>query len=198
MIKSLSDVIIKLLTKTSYISKKASLCCVRIIKKCPELIETIAEKLPNLLKEQRNHAVILTNVSMIQEIIIQDPKYIKLFRKSVPILVRILKGLLTSSYGLEHDVHGVSDPFLQVKILRLLRYLGYKSPKVSEAIGDILQQVASTTESSKNAGHAVLYECVTTILGVESDSTLRGNKINNKQRWQSVFWESFFKITTII
>lgn len=37
----------------------------------------------------------------------------------VPNLVRILKNLLMSGYSPEHDVTGISDPFLQVESSRL-------------------------------------------------------------------------------
>lgn len=46
-----------------------------------------------------------------------------------------------SGYSPEHDVCGVSDPFLQVKILRLLRMLGRNDSESSEAMNDILAQV---------------------------------------------------------
>lgn len=36
------------------------------------------------------------------------------FHKAVPELVQIMKGLVTSSYSPEHNVAGISDPFLQV------------------------------------------------------------------------------------
>lgn len=59
----------------------------------------------------------------------------------VPTLVKLLKNLVMAGYSPEHDVCGVSDPFLQVKILRLLRILGRNDPESSEIMTDILAQV---------------------------------------------------------
>jgi hypothetical protein len=59
----------------------------------------------------------------------------------VPNLVRILKNLILSGYSPDHDVSGISDPFLQVRILRLLRVLGKNDAESSEAMNDILAQV---------------------------------------------------------
>lgn len=59
----------------------------------------------------------------------------------MPNLVRILKNLILSGYSPDHDVSGISDPFLQVKILRLLRVLGANDMEASEAMNDILAQV---------------------------------------------------------
>ncbi|XP_052864578.1 AP-1 complex subunit gamma-like 2 [Anopheles cruzii] len=96
----------------------------------------------------------------------------------VPNLVRILKNLILAGYSPEHDVSGVSDPFLQVKILRLLRILGHNDPDASEAMNDILAQVATNTETSKNVGNTILYETVLSIMDIKSEGGLRVLAVN--------------------
>jgi AP-1 complex subunit gamma-1 len=59
----------------------------------------------------------------------------------VPTLVRILKNLVMSGYAPEYDVQGITDPFLQTKILHLLRILGQDNVEASDAMNDILAQV---------------------------------------------------------
>lgn len=63
------------------------------------------------------------------------------FRPLVSQLVRHLKTLTAVGSSPEHDVSSINDPFLQVKLLRLLRYLGRESQETSDAINDVLTQV---------------------------------------------------------
>ncbi len=48
----------------------------------------------------------------------------------------------------------------EVQILTLLQLLGANNLKASKEMNNVVAQVATTTKTSKNAGNAILYECV--------------------------------------
>lgn len=170
-------------TSNPYIRRKAALCAMRICRKVPDLQEHFIEKATHLLAD-RNHGVLLCGLTLVTSLCEADDEeegeedVVEQFRQFVPALVRTLKGLASSGYAPEHDVTGITDPFLQVKLLRLLRVLARGDAETSEKINDILAQVATNTESSKNVGNSILYEAVRTILDIEADSGLRVLGVN--------------------
>ncbi|KZS94449.1 Adaptor protein complex AP-1 gamma subunit [Sistotremastrum niveocremeum HHB9708] len=195
MSRDLSHEIEKLIgSSNTYIRKKAALCALRIIKKVPDLIDNFVSKSKNLLTD-RNHGVLLAGITLVIEICESSEAHLEEYRdvslrravsnsifeqviQIVPLLIRNLKALITTGYSPEHDVSGVADPFLQAKVLRLLRLLGRGDAQASEAMNDILAQVATNTDSTKNVGNSILYETVLTILDIEADSGLRVMAIN--------------------
>jgi len=169
-------------TANPYIRRKAALCAMRICRKVPDLQEHFLEKTKILLSD-RNHGVLLCGLTLVTsmceaEEVEGGEDFAEPFRPLVGGLVRTLKGLASSGYAPEHDVTGITDPFLQVKILQLLRVLGRGDVRTSEQINDILAQVATNTDSSKNVGNSILYESVLTILDIEADSGLRVLGVN--------------------
>ncbi|KAI0366986.1 gamma-adaptin [Pilatotrama ljubarskyi] len=178
MSRDLANEIEKLLgSSNTYIRKKAALCALRVVRKVPDLADHFVTKAKNLLAD-RNHGVLLTAITLVTELCQIDSTCLEEFRNAVPLLVRHLKSLVTTGYSPEHDVSGITDPFLQVKILRLMRLLGRGDARASETMNDILAQVATNTDSSKNVGNSILYETVMTVLEIEADSGLRVMAIN--------------------
>lgn len=178
-----SEIETLLSTANPYIRRKAALCAMRICRKVPDLQEHFVEKAKNLLSD-RNHGVLLCGLTLVTSMCeAEDAEggeevVVDMFRPLTVGLVRTLKGLASSGYAPEHDVTGITDPFLQVKILRLLRVFGRGDSRTSEQINDILAQVATNTDSSKNVGNSILYESVLTILEIEADSGLRVLGVN--------------------
>jgi AP-1 complex subunit gamma-1 len=170
-------------TANPYIRRKAALCAMRICRKVPDLQEHFLEKATTLLSD-RNHGVLLCGLTLVTSLCEADEAeggeegIVEKFRPFSGGLVRTLKALASSGYAPEHDVTGITDPFLQVKILQLLRVLCRGDAQTSEQINDILAQVATNTDSSKNVGNSILYEAVLTILDIEADSGLRVLGVN--------------------
>ncbi|UZJ54989.1 hypothetical protein CBS101457_004309 [Exobasidium rhododendri] len=178
MSRDLSNEIERLMgSSNTYIRRKAAICAMRIVRKVPDLLENFTERTKHLLSD-KNHGVLLCGVTLAIEICRSDEAALQEFRQDVPLLVRHLKALVTTGYSPEHDVSGITDPFLQVKILRLLRLLGRDNAVASEAMNDVLAQVATNTEASKNVGNSILYETVLTILEIEAENGLRVMAIN--------------------
>lgn len=171
-----------------YIRRKAALCAMRICRKVPDLQEHFVDKAKQLLQD-RNHGVLLCGLNLVISMAEadeaeDDENGIKdMFRPMVPSLVKILKSLSTSGYAPEHDVQGITDPFLQVKILNLLRVLARGDVEISEQINDILAQVRSNSAPRNSMltipgcdQHRVFQECrqLHPVRGSAYDSRYRG------------------------
>ncbi|KAK4789521.1 hypothetical protein SAY86_016825 [Trapa natans] len=166
------------------IRKKAALCSIRIIKKVPDLSENFINPTASLLKE-KHHGVLITAIQLCTDICKLCPEALEYFRKKCTVLVKTLRDAVNSPYTPEYDISGITDPFLHIRLLRLLRVLGQGDADASDCMNDILAQVASKTESSKNAGNAILYECVETIMSIEDNGGLRVLAINILGRFLS-------------
>jgi AP-1 complex subunit gamma-1 len=178
MIRDLQRQIDKHLTTGSALTrKKAALVCIRLFKTSPDLIEESIPRVVSLLTD-RTHATIMTGTALMWHMAKMKPSIIPRFAKTVPHLVKLLRKLVTSSNVPNYTIGGVCDPFLQSKLLNLLRVLGHGNREASGEMNDVLALVATHTDASRTAGNAILYDAVQCILDVEAEAGLRVLAVN--------------------
>ena len=173
MCRELASEVIKLINNPNpYIKKKAALACSKIIRKSPEFLEVIAEKL-NTFFEDKNHGVLICGLSLAIQVFKLDESYIEKYSKYLKNMIRYLRNLVSTNYAPEYDINGITDPFLQVKILEVLQYFGKNNSEASEEMNDLLASISTNTSSNKNTGNAVLYELARTIIVIDSNVGLK-------------------------
>ena len=70
----------------------AALCAIRILRKCPELVDTYVERVGTLLGS-RNHAVLLTSLKLMREMCLIEPSMVEQLRRHTSTLIAALKNL---------------------------------------------------------------------------------------------------------
>lgn len=107
-----------------YVKKKATMCAIRILKRTHDFEELFLEQIPNLL-EEKNHGVLSAGISLMIALLEKKNNYKNALKTQINKIMKILRSCVMSGYshGAEYDVCGITDPFLQVKILKLLRIL---------------------------------------------------------------------------
>ena len=83
MARDLAPEVDRLLASANpYLRKKAALCATRVLRKIPDMLESFAERAAACLVD-RNQSVLLTGVTLIQDICTQEPVAVELFRPQV-------------------------------------------------------------------------------------------------------------------
>lgn len=104
----------------------------------------------------------------------------------IPELLTLLQNLNTKNFEPEFDIQGTCDPFLQCEILYTLRLFfqisiqldSIEIAQYTNKFNDLLTQIATNTDGSKNCGQAILYETARTIFSLDLDQPLRVLGVN--------------------
>nr|XP_033776245.1 AP-4 complex subunit epsilon-1 isoform X3 [Geotrypetes seraphini] len=86
--------------------------------------------------------------------------------------VMILKQVVGGKLPVDFNYHSVPAPWLQIQLLRILRFLGKDDPRTSELIYDVLDESLRRAEINHNITYAILFECVQTIYTIYPKSDL--------------------------
>ena len=156
---------------------KAILAAARVVRKCPDLIEDFVQLAVGLV-EERQTQTLGASVSLMLEIIKQDPDRLGRFAVFNTSLQRSLKDITRQEGHYELTIHNVVDPFTQCRLIELLRCIGKSTPQEAAQMESTLSSLLSSTEMSKQTGRAMVYECCKTILEIESSQALKTQALN--------------------
>ncbi|EEB06754.1 AP-1 adaptor complex gamma subunit Apl4 [Schizosaccharomyces japonicus yFS275] len=159
------------------IRKKAILCAMKVCQKLPELTELYVDRVIQQFSV-RSQTVLLTSLCFAIDVCERDPSHIEVFKKQYSYMLFRLKLLSTPGHADENNIGNIGNPFLQVKLLRFLAIMAKGDQALSDEMAEILTHICTATDTSRNAGDAVLYEAVRTILEIEASSGLRVLGVN--------------------
>jgi AP-4 complex subunit epsilon-1 len=152
------------------IRKKAIIALHRFHQLAPEV--TTAEELHELLRKvlcDKDPSVMGSSLNVIQTMSNIDPKP---FKDLVPSLVSILKQICDHRLPSDYDYHRVPAPWMQLKLVRILGILGRADRDTSNGMYEILNDTLKKADAGINAGYAIIYECVKTIVQIYPNTAL--------------------------
>lgn len=97
---------------------------------------------------------------------------IQAWKDLVPSLVSILKQIGERRLPSEYDYHRTPAPWMQLMLLRILGVLGKGDPTASAGMYEILGSTLQAADTGINAGYAIVYECVKTIVSIYPHASL--------------------------
>lgn len=192
-------------SKDPFLVKKALQCIAKLVRTDSSLLEIFQpEKLISLLDNRSicTHGVLLSITKVLQsaleslslnqdsvkgdDLAADVTGILKQLAPSVPELLIMLQNLNVKNFEPEFDIQGTCDPFLQCELLCTLRLFfqvctkfGVKEiEEYSNQFNDLLTQIATNTDGSKNCGQAILYEATRTIFALNLNQASRVLGIN--------------------
>lgn len=171
MVPAMSALVSNLLSHSSEtVRKKAIICLHRFHHLAPEMVtaEELMDKLRKVLCD-RDPAVMGASLNVIECMANQSAKP---FKDLIPSLVSILKQIGEHRLPSDFDYHRVPAPWMQLKLIRILGILGRNDATASSGMYEILHEALKKADVGVNAGYAIVYECIRTIVAIYPNATL--------------------------
>ena len=175
------NILNKLNSQNSRVLKFASNAAIRIIQKLPENAELFKSSVGKLLKNG-THSVVMSGIELMHNLIMVNPEMRTTFVRYVQPFTKILKQLNRGKISREFSFNFYNDPFLQIKILKILGAL----KKKSDELDVVLESIITGAETKKNTGRALLFQAVETIISTANKPSLRGLAFSQVGRLLSI------------
>jgi AP-4 complex subunit epsilon-1 len=171
MVPAVSTEVVKLLAHDSpTIRKKAVVALQRFHQLAPDVVtkEEMQSQLRKVLCD-KDPSVMGSCLNVIQWMARTDPLP---FKELVPSLVSILKQIGDHRLPTDYDYHRVPAPWMQIQLVRILGILGRGDVSSSEGMYQVLRETMKNADNGINAGYAISYECIKTIVSIYPNPAL--------------------------
>ncbi|OHT11707.1 Adaptin N terminal region family protein [Tritrichomonas foetus] len=156
-------------TSNSAVMKRAAMAAVRIVRHLPETAESFKPSIQKLLKHG-SHSVVIAAINLMEHMISSQPELAKSYHRYQAAFVKILRQLSQTKASREFAFTVFNDPFLQVRIIKVLSVI----QKSTDDLDDVLESIVTGVDIKRNAGRALLFQAVETIVATAKRSSLRG------------------------
>ncbi|KAH0573842.1 Gamma adaptin [Spironucleus salmonicida] len=168
---------------TSYsLHKKALIAALKTIQLCPDIAESFVDPCLDAVNS-KVHSVCMTGCELGIELLRCVPSSINLFSNKFQHFVGVLQRLSSPKYqSVDHDIGGVSDPFLQAAIIRFVSELTLKVDKQfidCVKLSEVLEQIVTTGYKNGErvtARIALIFECSKAIMRLP-EVIFEGNEV---------------------
>lgn len=166
---TLDEVYKKLDLKNEQIKKKAIVCLHRYFQVSPSSVSDIDDKMRKALCDA-DPSVMGATLNYFSSQAAKEPEK---FKDLVSCLVVILKQIIEHKLPKEYDYHKLPAPWIQMKLLEILSYLGRDNLSASEQMYEIILQVLRRSDDTGiNVGYAIVYQCLRTICLIYPNQSL--------------------------
>jgi hypothetical protein len=141
----------------------------RIIDRMPDMAESLKPSVQRLLKHG-SHGVVISAINLMEHVIAAQPDLAPTYGRYQISLTKILKQLSQTKGSLEFTFTIFNDPFLQMRIMRLLSLV----KKESEDLDDVLATIVTSLDLKRNTGRSLLVQAVETVVATGKRPSLRG------------------------
>jgi len=163
--------------KRAAVLKRAGMAIVRIVRTNADLTDTFKNTVQRFLNHT-SHGVMISGINLVVAMLENEPRLAATWAQFAVPFTKILKNLASSRGSREFSYGVFNDPFMLMKTMRALALFG----RPSDELDNVLQSIISAAETSRNAGRAVLYQAVDTVVAVSTKPALRGLAFNQVGR----------------
>ena len=167
------DQVIKLLAHPSdFVRKKAIMVLHRFSQINPGGVPDIDLRMKSALCD-KVPSVMAASLNYFVEAWRKDPEKYKELASSFGM---VLKQVIEHKLPREYDYHRMPAPWIQMRLLEILGYLGKDDKETSKEIYEVVQMTLKRAEDlAINIGHALVYQCIKTILTIYPNEALMEN-----------------------